>query len=106
MLFTPAEDRDLEAVAALVNRAYRAGEGWTHEADYLAGERTDAPTLRADLAAASQAVIMVLRDAPAAPLLGAVWLEPAGGDVWYLGMLSVRPDQQDRKLGRRLLDLA
>ena len=106
MLFDPAEDRDLEEVAALVNRAYRAGEGWTHEANYLSGERTGAPTLRADLAAAPDAVMMTLRDKPGAPLLGAVWLEPAGADTWYLGMLTVRPDEQDRKLGRHLLELA
>ena len=32
-----------------------------------------------------------------------VWLQPEGPETWHLGMLSVRPDIQDRKLGRRLL---
>ena len=103
MHLTPAEDRDLEDIAMLVNRAYRAGEGWTHEAAYVAGERTTAAALRADLAASPQAVLLTLRDEPAGPLLGVVWLEPAGGEAWYLGMLTVRPDLQDRKLGRQLL---
>jgi ribosomal protein S18 acetylase RimI-like enzyme len=49
-------------------------------------------------------VLLTLRDEAEAPLLGVVWLEPAGGEAWYLGMLTVRPDLQDRKLGRRLLE--
>jgi len=104
MRLTPALDGDLQEVAALVNRAYRAGEGWTNEASYLGGERTSAASLRADLAASPEAVLLTLRDDRDGPLLGAVWLEPAGDDAWYLGMLSVRPDLQDRKLGRRLLE--
>ena len=103
MSLTRAADSDLEAVAALVNRSYRGLGGWTTEASYLAGERTDARTLRRDLAAQPLATLLVQRDAPEGPLLGSVWLEPAEGDAWYLGMLTVRPDLQDRRLGRALL---
>jgi ribosomal protein S18 acetylase RimI-like enzyme len=99
-------DGDLDEVAALVNRAYRAGEGWTHEADYLGGERTTGAGLRADLAASPQAVLLTVRDEMEGPLHGVVWLEPVGDDAWYLGMFTVRPDLQDRKLGRRLLEAA
>jgi ribosomal protein S18 acetylase RimI-like enzyme len=106
MRLTPAMDDDLEDIAALVNRAYRADEGWTNEASYLAGERTSAAALRADLAASPQAVLLTLRDESDGPLLGVVWLEPAGDEAWYLGMLTVRPDRQDRKLGRQLLGSA
>jgi ribosomal protein S18 acetylase RimI-like enzyme len=104
MHLTPAKDDDLDDVTALVNRAYRAGEGWTHEAAYLAGERTTAAALRADLAASPEAVLLTFRDEPAGPLLGVVWLEPAAAEAWYLGMLTVRPDLQDRRLGRQLLE--
>ena len=104
MHLTPAQDDDLEAVAAMVNRAYRAGEGWTHEAAYVVGERTTTAALRADLAASPEAMLLTLRDEPAGPLLGVVWLEPTGGEAWYLGMLTVRPDLQDRRLGRQLLE--
>jgi ribosomal protein S18 acetylase RimI-like enzyme len=106
MRLTPAEDDDLDEVAALVNRAYRADEGWTNEAAYLAGERTSAAALRADLAASPEATLLTLRDEPEGPLLGLVWLEPAAAEAWYLGMLTVRPDLQDRQLGRRLLEEA
>jgi ribosomal protein S18 acetylase RimI-like enzyme len=90
-----------------VNRAYRTDEGWTNEASYLGGQRTSVADLRADLAASPEAALLTLRDAEVgAPLLGVVWLEPTVGDAWYLGMLTVRPDLQDRKLGRQLLDAA
>ena len=104
MFLAPAADDDLEDIAALVNRAYRAGEGWTHEASYVAGARTSPAALRADLTASPEAKLLTFRDEPGDPLLGVVWLEPAGDDAWYLGMLTVRPDLQDRKLGRRLLE--
>ncbi len=105
-LATPDE---LPAIAALVNGAYRgegARQGWTTESDYIDGQRTDAATLRADLEASPAARLLTLRDAPGGPLLGCVWREPAERSVWYLGMLTVRPDLQDRQLGRGLLEAA
>jgi GNAT superfamily N-acetyltransferase len=90
-----------------VNSAYRgevSRQGWTTEADYIAGQRTEAALLARDLAATPGAELLVLRDEGEGPLLGSVWLEPmADGATWYLGMLTVRPDIQDRKLGRELL---
>jgi ribosomal protein S18 acetylase RimI-like enzyme len=47
-----------------------------------------------------------MRDAPGGELLGSVWLEPKSPELWYLGMLTVRPDLQARQLGRTLLDEA
>jgi ribosomal protein S18 acetylase RimI-like enzyme len=102
----PAGEDDLADIAALVNRAYRGTEGWTHEAEYLGGQRTDPDTLRADLAVQPGAVLLTLRDRADGPLLGVVWLEPAGEAAWYLGLLTVRPDMQDRRLGRTLLEEA
>jgi len=100
---------DLEAVARLVNGAYRgesSRQGWTTEADLLGGQRTDAATLARDLAARPGARLLTLREAPDAPLLGCVWLEPAEPGVQQLGMLTVRPDLQARGLGRGLLAAA
>jgi len=101
-----ATDADLETIAALVNSGYRGDSsraGWTTEADLLGGQRTDADALRADLASRPGAVLLTLRDESVGGLLGSVWLEPQGPDVWYLGMLTVRPDLQARQLGRTLL---
>lgn len=100
---------DLPAIADLVNSAYRGDssrQGWTTEADYLGGQRTDAETLARDLAAQPEAILHTLRDEAGGALLGCVWLEPAEGAVWYLGMLTVRPDMQDRQLGRTMLEAA
>jgi len=110
MIYAPAVEPDFPALVALVNSAYRgqgAQAGWTTEAGYIDGQRIDLDSLRQDLAAAPQAVLLTLRDVADGPLLGCVWLEPdpdaPGDDAWYLGMLTIRPDQQDRKLGAALL---
>ena len=102
----PATDDELESTAALVNLAYRGTEGWTHEGDFMAGLRTDTKTLRRDLAVNPDARLLTFKDNTDSPLLGVVWLEPAEAGVWYLGMLTVRPDIQDRQLGRLILALA
>jgi len=104
---TAAAEADFADIVALTNWAYRgtgAVASWTVES-YLDGERTTVEALRADLAAASDAQVLIWRDA-GDELLGHVWLEPQAGGVWYLGLLSVRPDRQDRKLGRALLGAA
>jgi ribosomal protein S18 acetylase RimI-like enzyme len=101
-----AGDADLEAVAALVNAGFRGDSsraGWTTEADFLGGQRTDPALLRAELAAHEGAVLLLLRDQPDGDLLGSVWLDPEEPGVWHLGMLTVRPDLQGRQLGRTLL---
>ncbi|MBP6545107.1 MAG: GNAT family N-acetyltransferase [Phenylobacterium sp.] len=105
----PAAAADLPAIVDLVNSAYRgetSRQGWTTEADYLEGQRTDLATLTGDLAETPGAALYMWRDGPDTPLLGTVWLEPAETGVWYLGMLTVRPDLQARRLGRTLLHAA
>jgi GNAT superfamily N-acetyltransferase len=90
-----------------VNSAYRgesSRQGWTTEADFLDGQRTDAESLAADLAADPDARLLLLRD-EGGRLLGSVWLAPVGdGEAWYIGMVTVRPDLQAAGLGRRLLE--
>jgi ribosomal protein S18 acetylase RimI-like enzyme len=108
MFFAPAAESEFPAIVDLVNSAYRgqgAQAGWTTEAGYIDGQRIDLDSLKEDLAAAPRAALLTLRDAADGPLLGCVWLEPDadGEEAWYLGMLTIRPDQQDRKLGAALL---
>jgi len=115
MIFAPALDSEFPAIVALVNSAYRgqgAQAGWTTEAGYIDGQRIDLESLKQDLADAPDAVLLTLRDEADGPLLGCVWIEPdgdvaegdaQGGPAWYLGMLTIRPDLQDRQLGRALL---
>ena len=110
MIFAPAAESEFPAVVALVNSAYRgqgAQAGWTTEAGYIDGQRIDLDSLKQDLADSPDAILLTLRDEDAGPLLGCVWLEPdsdsPGEDIWYLGMLTIRPDLQARQLGRTLL---
>ena len=105
-----AAPEDLPAIAQLVNSAYRgesSRRGWTTEADFLGGQRTDVDSLARDLAINPGAQLLMMRDEPHGPLLGSVWLEPLkDGATWLLGMLTVRPDLQDQQHGRGLLGMA
>jgi ribosomal protein S18 acetylase RimI-like enzyme len=109
MLLRPATEADHEAVVVLANLAYRGGDGvkgWNAETEHLEGERLNLALLKADLAAAPSAYLLLYCETPDALPLGTVWLEPEGGDSWHLGLLSVHPGYQDRQLGRSLLEAA
>ncbi len=101
----PATDADVPEIVSLMNRAYRgrdAERGWSHEAEYIDGDRTSEVLLRQDIAANPNARLLVWRRS-SGDLQGCVWLEPVGGDVWYLGSLTVEPLAQNGGLGRQLL---
>lgn len=99
-----AQGHDLPDICELVNSAYRgesSRQGWTTEADFLDGQRTDIATLALEL---KKGNILCLRDELTQQLLGCVFLgKPEPGGSVYLGMLTVRPDQQAGGLGRELL---
>jgi GNAT superfamily N-acetyltransferase len=90
-------------VVELINLAYRGSVGWAVETQYIEGQRIDLAGLREDLAANPQALLLIWRDEGDGRLLGSVWLEPSEDGAWYLGLLNVTPDMQDRQLGRQLL---
>jgi ribosomal protein S18 acetylase RimI-like enzyme len=99
-----ATEADYPEIVALTNRAYRQtgpGASWNVE-DLVEGERLTDGLLREDLARSPAARLLIWRGADG-DHLGHVWLEPAEDDAWYLGLLTVRPDRQDQKLGRALL---
>lgn len=98
----PARIEDLPAIVLLVNSAYRGDDsraGWTTEADLLDGQRTDAVTLREQLAA-TDAVLLV--HPSEGELSACVFLERRGAEA-YLGMLTVRPGGQGAGVGSALL---
>jgi ribosomal protein S18 acetylase RimI-like enzyme len=102
-----ATEADYPSIVALTNNAYRErgpGQSWNVE-DMIVGERLTDELLREDLATAPHAQLMIWRD-EGEDHLGHVWLEPQDDGACYLGLLAVRPDLQDRKLGRRLLTAA
>lgn len=110
MIITEAPLSDLTEIARLVNSAYRGDSsrvGWASEADMIGGQRTDPDTLREELTAGPERVILSLREVEGGPILACVLLEKVpehdGRARCYLGMLTVEPTLQDRGLGRILL---
>jgi ribosomal protein S18 acetylase RimI-like enzyme len=108
MWLIPAVEADYPAIIDLANLAYRGtgpSASWNIE-NFIEGQRLNDSLLREDLAAKPNAHLLTHREAPDGPLLGTVWLEPGKGAVWYLGLLTIHPDLQKRKLGRTLLSAA
>jgi ribosomal protein S18 acetylase RimI-like enzyme len=111
MLLKPAVESDYPAIVDLANLAYRGtgpSASWNIE-NFIEGQRLNDSLLREDLAAKPHAHLLTYRDEPGNPddlLLGTVLLDPGKDGVWYLGLLTIRPDMQQRKLGRALLTAA
>jgi len=110
LAFRIATLADIPATHALIESAYRgesARAGWTHEADYLDGQRTDHEALADIINDPKQTMILAEDDGA---LIGCVVVADKGarGDahVGYLGMLTVQPTLQAGGLGRRLIDVA
>lgn len=105
LTFRLATLADAEALAPLINSAYRGDAsraGWTTEADFLDGQRTDAEHLRTTLARPDTRFLLAWQRET---LVGTVTLE-ARGPTCYLGMLTILPTLQARGLGRALLEYA
>ncbi len=100
--FRNAVETDVPELVALVESAYR-GEvsraGWTTEADYLDGQRTDPDGVRAIIDNPDGVLLVVER---AGELVACCHLEHRG-DHAYFGMFAVRPGLQGAGLGREIL---
>ena len=111
MLLRPAVETEYPAIIDLINIAFRGtgpSASWNIE-NFIEGQRLNESLLREDLAAKPHAHLLTYRDDPDdpnSPLLGTVLLDPGKDGVWYLGLLTIRPDMQTRKLGRTLLAAA
>lgn len=100
-----ADSRDAEAIARLVNQAYRPapGEGgWTHESAMVAGPRTDAAQISTLIDRPESSVF--LADS-GDDIAACVHVERRGQDA-YIGMLAVAPNRQGQGLGNDMLAYA
>jgi ribosomal protein S18 acetylase RimI-like enzyme len=101
---------DLPQLHPLIERGYRGDSarlGWTHEADLVAGDRTDIPTLQAIIDDPAQRLIVALDGAGRdARVIGCVVIAHRGGGLAYLGMLCVDPVLQGGGIGRMLVAAA
>lgn len=104
--FRRAGKADAEAIATLVNSAYRGDSsraGWTTEADLLGGQRTDAEEIAQLVARDGSALLLYLS---AGEFVGSVHVERVDDATAYLGMLVIRPVLQGHGLGRSLMEEA
>jgi predicted N-acetyltransferase YhbS len=108
--FRFATREDVARVHELVESAFRgesARAGWTHEADYLDGQRTDHDALHEIIGDPKQTMILAEDVGALVGCVVAVNKGARGDDrVGYFGMLTVKPTLQARGLGRQLVDTA
>ena len=90
-----AEARDAEAIASVINVAFRLSEGFLIDRD-----RIDLETVQ-DLF--KKGTFLVAEDSF---LCGCVYVEPRGSDRSYLGLLAVDPRLQKSGLGSQLMHAA
>lgn len=104
--FRMAVDADAAAIARLVNAAYgreSVEPGWTSERDLVAGPRTDAGRVRAQMRRPGSALLVAEDDGRT---VGCVHVQQAAEREAEIGMLSVDVRGQSRGVGRALLERA
>jgi len=95
---------DAEAMAALINRAYRGESsraGWTTEADILTGVRTTVAELQERISQPQIRFFTAWQEQQLCATLCAEW-QPAKSCV-HLGMIAVEPQLQNRGLGKAMI---
>jgi GNAT superfamily N-acetyltransferase len=100
--FRAAAVADIPAVVALVQSAYRGASskaGWTTEADFLDGQRTDPDDVRQCIEREGSLVLLAVRD----NVIEACAHVANEGTAGYFGMFAVRPNQQGGGVGSALL---
>lgn len=102
MQFRRATPADVPAVVALVESAYRGDAsraGWTTEADFLEGRRTDDDEVR-ELIDRERGMMLLAEEDGTLVACANVAEEDGAG---YFGMFSVVPTRQGRGIGSKVL---
>jgi len=97
-----ANASDAQAIADLVNRAYRpepGAAGWTDESHLLSGERISAIQVGEVVARRDSIILLGLKDSA---IVACVHVEKAGGNS-QIGMLAVHPRLQGAGIGKLML---
>lgn len=100
-----ATEKDAQAIAALVNSAYRGDsskQGWTTEADLLGGQRTDREAISETIQKANNVFLLCFQNED---LLGSVHLVQQNENC-YLGMFTVQPTLQGSGIGKQFIQAA
>ena len=102
LTFRAAQPADVDPIVALVESAYRGDvskQGWTTEADFLEGQRTDPDSVRGLLDKDGSRVLLAERGGK---MLACCHIERQG-EAGYFGMFSVVPTLQGGGVGKALL---
>jgi ribosomal protein S18 acetylase RimI-like enzyme len=98
---------DVSSIKALLNTTYRgeaSKQGWTTEANLIAGNTRANDEMVREVLLQTGSVILIYKDEQ--PLItGCVNLQQHGNQL-YLGMLSVSPQLQGGGIGKKLLQAA
>ena len=96
---------DAEAVASLVNKAYRpedGARGWTHESDLIAGQRTNARQVADAINRPDSFILLCLKGQE---IVACVHVEKERTEC-HIGTLAVSPSLQSEGIGNRMLSQA
>lgn len=99
-----AEAGQSQAIAALVNQAYRpdaASAGWTHESALVTGDRISAEQVEKLLGPDSLILVNLLGP----EIVACVHIAHDAPDCW-IGMLATNPAAQNTGVGKRMLSAA
>ncbi|MEP6684492.1 MAG: GNAT family N-acetyltransferase [Parafilimonas sp.] len=97
-----ANENDIAALNILVNSAYRgeaSKKGWTTEADFVDGIRTNEELLKEIIDHTDSIILKYEEDNK---ITGCVYLKQED-DKMYVGMLTVSPTLQNKGIGKVLL---
>jgi len=100
--FRTASKSDAEAIAQLVNKAYRpetGSAGWTHESDFVSGNRTSAGQVAEIMSTPDSVILVGLKDSE---IVACIQVEKDGKNS-HIGMLAVNPNLQGAGAGKHML---
>lgn len=104
--FRAATVADAAAIVALVESAYRGDvskQGWTTEADFLEGQRTDPESVAELVARDHSRVLLAFREEQLVCCCHIERLLQDGKHIGYFGMFAVDPTLQGGGVGKQVL---
>jgi len=101
-LFRKAQSADVNAIVALVESAYRGDTsriGWTTEADFLEGQRTDVEAVSSLISEPENYLLLCEQNQT---MLGCAHLHKQN-EIAHFGMFAVQPTLQSSGIGKAML---
>jgi ribosomal protein S18 acetylase RimI-like enzyme len=104
--FRAATTADATAIVALVESAYRGDvskQGWTTEADFLDGQRTDPDSVSELIGRSYSRIVLAERRGQLLCCCHVERVQQDGRNIGYFGMFAVDPTLQGGGVGRQVL---